>query len=181
MIGFIGISFAVTTNYNSSQSMTETCSIPYWTTSTYSFAVTDFVLIYESVTSSASVVRWLTLHSWTLNFLRPSDECLLWTYSAQKKMQSRSLLPTTSQHGHSWHRAPLGPMAIYLFSVKTFLFFISKNKAPLVSRIRTLNMKDTVDIIHLYSRHINIFHEADINCYMIISFLDLSLAVSFLL
>jgi hypothetical protein len=29
----------------------------------------------------------------------------------------------TSQHGHSWHRAPLGPMVIYLFSVKTFVFF----------------------------------------------------------
>jgi hypothetical protein len=28
----------------------------------------DFVLISESVTSSASVVRWLTLHRWTLNF-----------------------------------------------------------------------------------------------------------------
>jgi hypothetical protein len=26
------------------------------------FCVTDFALIYESVTSSASVVRWLTLH-----------------------------------------------------------------------------------------------------------------------
>jgi hypothetical protein len=32
-----------------------------------------------------------------------------------------------SQHGHSWHRAPLGPMAIYLFNVKTsaFLFLLS--------------------------------------------------------
>jgi hypothetical protein len=45
------------------------------------------------------------------------------------KMQSRaeqssSLLPATSQHGHSWHRAPLGPMAIYLFNVKTFVFFL---------------------------------------------------------
>jgi hypothetical protein len=46
-------------------------SIPYWTTSVffYSFSsvVTDLVLIYESVPSSASVVRWITLHSWTLN------------------------------------------------------------------------------------------------------------------
>jgi hypothetical protein len=32
------------------------------------FCVTDLVLIYESVTSSASVVRWLTLHSRTLNY-----------------------------------------------------------------------------------------------------------------
>jgi hypothetical protein len=27
------------------------------------------VLIYEPVTSSANVVRWLTLHSWTLNYV----------------------------------------------------------------------------------------------------------------
>jgi hypothetical protein len=31
------------------------------------FCVTDLVLIYESVTSSAFVARWLTLHSWTLD------------------------------------------------------------------------------------------------------------------
>jgi hypothetical protein len=39
---------------------------------------------------------------------------------------SSSLLPATSQHGHYWpscHRAPQGPMTIYLFSVKTFVFF----------------------------------------------------------
>jgi hypothetical protein len=42
--------------------------IPYCTTSVFSSTVTDLVLIYESVTSSASVVRWLTLHSWTLNY-----------------------------------------------------------------------------------------------------------------
>jgi hypothetical protein len=45
----------------------KTSSIPYWTTSVFAFIVTDLVLIYESVTSSASAVRWLTLHSWTLN------------------------------------------------------------------------------------------------------------------
>jgi hypothetical protein len=60
MIGFIGTSIKIAANYNSSQSMT--CSIPYWTTSVFSSAVTDLVLIYESVTSPASVVRWLTLH-----------------------------------------------------------------------------------------------------------------------
>jgi hypothetical protein len=43
--------------------MTKTRSIPYWTTSVFSSTVTDLVLIYESVTSSASVVRWLTLHT----------------------------------------------------------------------------------------------------------------------
>jgi hypothetical protein len=38
--------------------------------SVFSSTVTDLVLVYESVTSSASVVRWLTLHSWTLNSIR---------------------------------------------------------------------------------------------------------------
>jgi hypothetical protein len=45
----------------------KTRSIPYWTTSVFSSIMTDLVLIYESVTSSVSVVPWLTLHSWTLN------------------------------------------------------------------------------------------------------------------
>jgi hypothetical protein len=63
-------SYTVTLSYNhkNSQSMTKTPSIPYWTTSVLSSAVTDLVLIYESVTSSAFVVRWLTLHSWTLHY-----------------------------------------------------------------------------------------------------------------
>jgi hypothetical protein len=34
----------------------------------FSLLVTGLVLIHGSVTSSASVVRWLTHHSWTLNF-----------------------------------------------------------------------------------------------------------------
>jgi hypothetical protein len=72
MITFIGTSvsfpFLITINYDSSQSMTAydllhslqdyECLL---------FCVTDLVLNYESVTS-ASVVRWWTLHSWTLNF-----------------------------------------------------------------------------------------------------------------
>jgi hypothetical protein len=55
---------------------------------------------------------WLTI----INSLTISN----WLFAEQ----SRSLLPTTSQHGPSWHRAPLGPMAIYLFNVKTFLSFV---------------------------------------------------------
>jgi hypothetical protein len=47
--------------------MPKTRSIPYWTTIAFRSTVADLVLIYESVTSSASVVRGLTLHSWTLN------------------------------------------------------------------------------------------------------------------
>jgi hypothetical protein len=45
----------------------KTRSIPSWTTSVFSSTVTDLVLIYESDTSSAFLVRWLTLHNWTLN------------------------------------------------------------------------------------------------------------------
>jgi hypothetical protein len=50
------------------QWLLKTRSNSYWTTSVFTSAVTDLVLIYETVTPSASVVRWLTLHSWTLNF-----------------------------------------------------------------------------------------------------------------
>jgi hypothetical protein len=46
-------------------------------------AVTDLVLIYKSVTSSAFAIHGLTLYSWTLNFcilLRPNDWTLVkWT------------------------------------------------------------------------------------------------------
>jgi hypothetical protein len=62
MIGFIGISITITINYNSlDQQLSTTRSILYWTTSDFSSTVTNLVLIYESVTSSASVVRWLIL------------------------------------------------------------------------------------------------------------------------
>jgi hypothetical protein len=37
--------------------------------------------------------------------------------------RSRSLLPATSRHVHTCHRAPLGPMAIYLCNVKDFFPF----------------------------------------------------------
>jgi hypothetical protein len=52
---------SIATTHNQQQSKTR--SIPYWTTSVFSSAVTDLVLIDEEVTSSASVVCWLTLHS----------------------------------------------------------------------------------------------------------------------
>jgi hypothetical protein len=71
----------------------------------------------ESVVSRTPVS--LTLHS-TMSVSRKYTNSLLLLAE-----QSSRLLPATSQHGHSWHRAPLGPMAIYLFSVKTFVFFLS--------------------------------------------------------
>jgi hypothetical protein len=70
MIGFIGTSITITINYNSSQSVTLLRLAPFLNGLRMSSfpIVTDLVLVYESVTSSASVIRWLTLHSWTLNF-----------------------------------------------------------------------------------------------------------------
>jgi hypothetical protein len=46
-------------------------------------------------------------------------------YSTLKaEQQSWSLLPASSRHAHTWHPATLGPMAIYLFNVKTFVSFV---------------------------------------------------------
>jgi hypothetical protein len=58
--------FTITITTAHNQWLPKTRSIPYWTTSVFSSTVTDLVLIYESVTSSVSVVRWLALHK--LNF-----------------------------------------------------------------------------------------------------------------
>jgi hypothetical protein len=64
MIGFIGTAITITTNYNSSQPMSVSDSLHFLLDyECLPFCVTDLVLIYESVNSSASVVRWLTLHS----------------------------------------------------------------------------------------------------------------------
>jgi hypothetical protein len=64
MIRFIGNSITITTNYNSSQSMTVSdllhSLLDY---ESLLFCVTDLHPIHESASSSASVVRWLTLHS----------------------------------------------------------------------------------------------------------------------
>jgi hypothetical protein len=63
MLGFIGNCLQLKSIITAPKQWLSTCkigSIPYWTTSV--FRVTDLV------TSSASVVRWLTLHSWTFNF-----------------------------------------------------------------------------------------------------------------
>jgi hypothetical protein len=70
MIGFVctflQLQSIITAN---NQWLSKTRSIPCWTTSVFSSAATDLVPIYESITSSPSVVRWLTLHSLALNSL----------------------------------------------------------------------------------------------------------------
>jgi hypothetical protein len=66
----------------------------------------------------SSLQSLIPLLPFLLNHLRLSSLSILILVQ-----QSSSLLPVTSQHGHSWHGAPLVPIAIYLFSVKTFVFF----------------------------------------------------------
>jgi hypothetical protein len=66
--------FTITINYNSSQSVTVQNSLhSLLDYKCLLFCVTDLVLIYESVTPSASVVRWLAIHSWTLKFSLMSE------------------------------------------------------------------------------------------------------------
>jgi hypothetical protein len=64
------------------------------------------------------------IFSWTLFPWLPRTHSLLLAELLEQSTaeQSSSLLPVTGQHGHSWHRAPLGPRAIYLFNVKAFVF-----------------------------------------------------------
>jgi hypothetical protein len=79
--------FTITINYDSLQSVT----------------------LYESLHSLLNHERFLFhCDEW-----RKKNFCSLITFYCSTTdwlLQSRSLLPATSQHGHSWHRAPLGPM-----------------------------------------------------------------------
>jgi hypothetical protein len=93
MIGFIGQSLQlqeIITDHN--QWLSNTRSIPDWSTSFFSFDRPDSVQIYESVTSSASVVCWLTLHSWILNSLTDTEWLnsleLNWTLLCQSQTQN---------------------------------------------------------------------------------------------
>jgi hypothetical protein len=104
MIGFTGTSLqlqSITTVHN--QWLLKTRSIPYWTTSVFSSTVTDLVLIYESVTSSASIVRWITLHSWTLNFwifLRLNRSSVHGSSYSLARIHGKCLVPVRI-HGNS--------------------------------------------------------------------------------
>jgi hypothetical protein len=113
MIGFIGTSITITINYNSSnQWLLKTRTIPYWITSGFSFTVTYLVLINESVTFSASVFRWLTLHRWehSIQLLN----CLLnslnnWTTELPDEwiLESESASYITTSDSLSWNKAPI--------------------------------------------------------------------------
>jgi hypothetical protein len=84
-------------------------------------------------------VHWDPLPYFTLSDLRfpfssPPTTRRVTPLSRAKK--SSSILPATSQHGQSWHRAPLAHMAIYLFNIKTFVFFFFPSFVvpPLIKR-----------------------------------------------
>jgi hypothetical protein len=82
-----------------------------------------------------SLRSWLTpLESdpdsldWAASFYYSGLTPLLLTPFADSSLQSRaeqsiSLLPAISRHDHSWHRAPMGPVAIYLLLVWQLRFF----------------------------------------------------------
>jgi hypothetical protein len=60
--------FTITINFDSSHSMTVHNSLQSLLNyECLPFFLIDLVLTHESATSSASVVSWLTLHSWTFN------------------------------------------------------------------------------------------------------------------
>jgi hypothetical protein len=78
-------------------SLPKTRSILYWTTRVFSLSstMTALVLIYELVTSSASLVRWLTLHYWTSFRLNQSNRV-------------ESYVTTDGQSASlSWYQAPI--------------------------------------------------------------------------
>jgi hypothetical protein len=95
MMGFIDTSITITVSYNGSLNDCLRLA-PFltglWVSSLPS--VTDLLVINETVTSSAFVVLWLTLHSWTLNSLtndewrltRESESKILydWQFTAKK-------------------------------------------------------------------------------------------------
>jgi hypothetical protein len=75
MIVFIGTYITIQVNYTQLYVTAHNQLMSIWLAPFLNlpFCVTDLVLIYEKVTSSASTVRWLTLHSWTLNSLTNAE------------------------------------------------------------------------------------------------------------
>jgi hypothetical protein len=69
--------------------------------------------------------EWITTPVWRMlyegSLKNPSRDWI-----EKQSRASSSLLLATSQHGHSWHRAPLGPMAIYLFNIKNIVNIVNR-------------------------------------------------------
>jgi hypothetical protein len=100
--------FTITINYDSSQSTTvynSLCSL--LDSECPPFCMTDLVLISTSATSSASVVHWLILHSWTLNYWSAFWILLrinLLKSKSESESESESYVMTDSL---SWKNAPI--------------------------------------------------------------------------
>jgi hypothetical protein len=130
VIEFTGTSITITINYNHIKQtghnrwLSKTRSIAYWITIVFSSTVTDLVLIYESVTSSASVVLWLTLYCWTLNSLTNDFE---WTHEL-------TLLHTS---GWTEERSPPRTVRLLLFisSVATKCVCQSRGNALISTKV----------------------------------------------
>jgi hypothetical protein len=108
MIGFIDTSITIVLHYNTIirahyRWLPKTRPIPSWITSVFSSTVTGLVLIYESVTSSASVVRWLTLHSWTLNhnWILTDLRMLLFADNSANSLSGKLLSPESESKSES--------------------------------------------------------------------------------
>jgi hypothetical protein len=118
MIGFIGTSIKTKTSFTqlyqlAINDLSKTGSIPYWTTSVFSSTATDLVLIYEPVTS-ASAVRWVTLHSWTLNFWIP----LRLNYWTPLRMRNDESLATGPTSRRTEYKSPcLAAFVLFFLSV----------------------------------------------------------------
>jgi hypothetical protein len=97
MIGFIGTSIIISMNYNSSQSTAKTRSIHYWTTSVFFSAVTDLVLIYESVTYES---RRMTNEESLPNELNSQDSELLydWRFTVNQFVLATSPMGRTTSN-----------------------------------------------------------------------------------
>jgi hypothetical protein len=83
------------------QWLTNTRSILYWTANVFSSTMNGLVLIYESVTSSASVARWLTLHNWTLNYWILCSLTNEWITESYIKTVGQSARPPLWSSGQS--------------------------------------------------------------------------------
>jgi hypothetical protein len=125
----------------------KTRSISYCTTSVFPSAVTDLVLIYESVTSSASVVHWLTLHSWTLNSLE-NDE---WKTTIHSQIKVNVTLRLTVSQSVSLDVEPsLGLMKRYLLLFDSYGLVLCG--APSLTRGRVCHMYMLLTLSHWRSQ-----------------------------
>jgi hypothetical protein len=83
---------------------------------------------------------WIYWHFFTVTIIYYSSQLILTaeaslhsasrSTTACKAELSRSLLPAISRYGHSWHRAPVGPVARYLLDVETITVFFFSCGAP---------------------------------------------------